>query len=137
VKIRAAFAVMLCTGCEAETAESTETTISDSVEERQAAPSAPDQDGAADNAVPSPSAQRQLAIASGPPVYECKFKTHGIIVIDTDPRDPRIVINGLSIPAGSGSYFYQSVDGSEVVFFGPDRSFWEYKGERAENCVVS
>lgn len=75
-------------------------------------------------------------IATGSPVYECRFKTHGTIVIDTDQRDARIVINGLSLPAQSGSYFYQSIDGSEVVFFGPDQSYWEYKGERAEDCVI-
>lgn len=49
------------------------------------------------------------------------------------------MINGRSVPAGSGSYFYQSKDedGSEVVFFGPNYSFWTYKDERTEDCIFS
>ncbi|HSF12140.1 MAG TPA: hypothetical protein VLA50_04140 [Erythrobacter sp.] len=122
VRYFAALALMLCAGCQDEPAEQT---YSERLEEVEA-----------NIASSRPPGQPAVRIAMGPPVYECEFKSHGTIVIDTNPRDTRIIINGLSIPAGSGSYFYQSTDGSEVVFFGPEMSYWEYKGERAENCVI-
>lgn len=112
----AAFALLLCTGCQEKPAEKT---FSERLME-----------------LPAPG-QPNLTIASGPLVYACKFKSHGTIVIETDPRDARIVINGASIPADEGSNFFRAFDGSETVYFGPDRSYWEYQGERAENCVVS
>ena len=80
--------------------------------------------------------QPPVTIAVGGVIYECQFKSHGTIAIDTNPRDARIVINGASIPADKGTNFFRTFDGSETVYFGHDQSYWEYQGERAEQCVI-
>ena len=126
--------MLLCAGCQADPAE---TTTVEALQEPQAGSDASRSALQQTDDARPPSDEPQLQIATGPRVYECRFKTHGTIVIDTDPRDTRIVINGLSMPAQSGSYFYQTLDdGAEIVFFGPDQSYWVYKDERADNCTV-
>ncbi|MEE4317796.1 MAG: hypothetical protein V2I74_12530 [Erythrobacter sp.] len=81
------------------------------------------------------STQPQLAIAPWPPVYVCKFRTYGTIIIEADPRDTRIVINGVSMPAQREGGVFRSLVGSEMVTVGPGDAYWEYKGERSEDCT--
>ena len=118
--------LLACSGCQADTAKP------DSFSERLAR-LGEQQAGGGGASGGEPQARM---IATGPPVYECTFKTHGTIVIDTNPRDARIVIDGQSMPAEIGRDTYRSIVGNEVVRFGPDLSYWEYKGERSENCRI-
>jgi hypothetical protein len=76
----------------------------------------------------------QRMIAPWPPVYTCKFRTYGTIIIEADPRDTRIVINGVSMPATREGAVFRSLVGSEFVSVGPDDAYWEYKGERTTDC---
>ncbi|SEI87672.1 hypothetical protein SAMN05518849_1011196 [Sphingobium sp. AP50] len=73
------------------------------------------------------------ANASGA-TYHCNFGKYGSIIIDTRSPDASISINGRRREAQSGSYFYQTRDGEEVVMFGPDMRYWEYKGVRDMHC---
>jgi hypothetical protein len=125
--------LLLCTACQAEPAATKAPEVAPGPKAQAAAPQPT---ASASAPVPEPVRPEKVQPARRGKVYTCRFKTHGTIVIHTDDNDTRIEINGRSLPAGSGSYFYQSDDGSEVVFFGPNMSYWDYNDERTEDCEV-
>jgi hypothetical protein len=72
-------------------------------------------------------------------IYTCQFRIAGTIVINTREPGATISVNGKRHAATSGSYFYQTTDGSEIVMmFGPGASMtkWTYqkKNGPAENA---
>ncbi len=108
--------LLACAGCGTDPAE----------------PAMPETDPETDPATVSVPPQRM--IAAWPPVYTCRFRSYGTIIIEADPRDTRIVINGVSMPATREGAVFRSIVGSEVVSVGPDDAYWEYKGERTTDC---
>ena len=73
--------------------------------------------------------------------HVCRFPTHGTVTIDLGGKRG-VTMNGTFYPVQSGSYFFQGtedaplVDGDPfVIMFGPDMSWWDFRGERADDCT--
>ncbi|NJM50066.1 MAG: hypothetical protein HC843_03600 [Sphingomonadales bacterium] len=85
----------------------------------------------ADNA-PAVSGKAAPAEATAKPnanIYTCNFPTAGKVLIDTTPNSSSITYKGVTYPASSGSYFYQSDNGAIAAMFTPDKSEWGLMGE--------
>lgn len=79
--------------------------------------------------------------AEGQEIFSCDFPKAGRVVIDTREDSRSITWNGVRYPAQSGSYFFQGTDAAPpvdgepiVVMFGPDFGFWDFRGERSDDC---
>ncbi|MFC4293096.1 hypothetical protein ACFOWX_11785 [Sphingorhabdus arenilitoris] len=62
-------------------------------------------------------------------VYQCAFPLAGTVTIDTSPDNSSITYKGVTYPATSGSYFYQTNDGAIAAMFTPDMSQWGLMGD--------
>lgn len=71
-------------------------------------------------------------------VYECSFPRTGIVTINPDYPGTSITVDGETMPAASGSYFYQTDDGQIAIAFRPGMEVWEIlpDGETSTICEV-
>ena len=74
-------------------------------------------------------------------VFTCRFPSHGTVVIDTRENSRSITYDGTRYPVQTGSYFFQGTEHAPllngdpiVIAFGPQLDYWDFQGERSENC---